>query len=162
MVSIIVPIYNVEQYISKCIESILAQTYRDFELILVDDGSPDMCGTICDEYAKQDSRVHVIHQENKGVSAARNAGISLAKGEYISFIDGDDYVEKDFFERIITQFTDEVDCVCFGYNSVDDDDNELGTLRYQTECFKLNTEKERCEFIANKLLQHRNNMGSNE
>lgn len=79
MVSIIVPIYNVEQYVSKCIESILAQTYRDFELILVDDGSPDMCGTICDEYAKQDSRVHVIHQENKGVSAARNAGISLAK-----------------------------------------------------------------------------------
>ena len=155
MVSIIVPIYNVEQYISKCIESILAQTYRDFELILVDDGSPDNCGKICDEYAKQDSRVHVIHQENKGVSAARNAGISLAKGEYISFIDGDDYVEKDFFERIITQFTDEVDCVCFGYNSVDDDDNELGTLRYQTECFKLNTEKERCEFIANKLLQHR-------
>ena len=101
MVSIIVPIYNVEQYISKCIESILAQTYRDFELILVDDGSPDMCGTICDEYARTDSRVYVIHQENKGLSAARNAGISLAKGEYISFIDGDDYVEKDFFERII-------------------------------------------------------------
>ena len=65
MVSIIVPIYNVEQYISRCIESILAQTYRDFELILVDDGSPDNCGKICDEYAKQDSRVHVIHQENK-------------------------------------------------------------------------------------------------
>ena len=74
MVSIIVPIYNVEQYISKCIESILAQTYRDFELILVDDGSPDNCGKICDEYAKQDSRVHVIHQENKGVSAAMRCG----------------------------------------------------------------------------------------
>ena len=78
MVSIIVPIYNVEQYISKCIESILAQTYRDFELILVDDGSTDMCGTICDEHAKQDSRVHVIHQENKGVSAARMKSIACA------------------------------------------------------------------------------------
>ena len=100
-ISVIVPVYKVEPYINHCVDSILAQTYRDFELILVDDGSPDNCGKICDEYAKQDSRVHVIHQENKGVSAARNAGISLAKGEYISFIDGDDYVEKDFFERII-------------------------------------------------------------
>lgn len=100
MVSIIVPIYNVEQYISKCIESILAQTYRDFELILVDDGSTDMCGKICDEYAKQDSRVHVIHQENKGVSAARNAGISLAKGEYIMFVDSDDFITENMLEKM--------------------------------------------------------------
>lgn len=99
MVSIIVPIYNAEQYISKCIESILAQTYRDFELILVDDGSTDMCGKICDEYAKQDSRVHVIHQENKGVSAARNAGISLAKGEYIMFVDSDDFITENMLEK---------------------------------------------------------------
>ena len=75
-ISVIVPVYKVEPYINHCVDSILAQTYRDFELILVDDGSPDNCGKICDEYAKQDSRVHVIHQENKGVSAARNAGIS--------------------------------------------------------------------------------------
>ena len=100
MVSIIVPIYNVEQYISKCIESILAQTYRDFELILVDDGSPDNCGKICDEYAKQDSRVHVIHQENKGVSAARNAGISLAKGEYIMLVDSDDFITENMLEKM--------------------------------------------------------------
>ena len=100
MVSIIVPIYNVEQYISRCIESILAQTYRDFELILVDDGSPDNCGKICDEYAKQDSRVHVIHQENKGVSAARNAGISLAKGEYIMLVDSDDFITENMLEKM--------------------------------------------------------------
>ena len=98
MVSIIVPIYNVEQYISKCIESILAQTYRDFELILVDDGSPDNCGKICDEYAKQDSRVHVIHQENSGLSAARNAGIDDAKGEYIMFVDSDDFITDNMLE----------------------------------------------------------------
>lgn len=102
MVSIIVPIYNVEQYIPKCIESILAQTYRDFELILVDDGSPDNCGKICDEYAKQDSRVHVIHQENKGVSAARNAGISLAKGEYIMLVDSDDFITENMLEKCMT------------------------------------------------------------
>ena len=90
MVSIIVPIYKVESYLPKCIDSILVQTYTDFELILVDDGSPDNCGIICDAYAEKDKRVRVIHQKNAGVSAARNAGIEAAKGEYISFIDGDD------------------------------------------------------------------------
>ena len=87
-VSVIVPVYNVEKYLKQCLDSIVDQTLEDLEIVLVDDGSVDSSGTICDEYAKQDSRVHVIHQENKGVSAARNAGISLAKGEYISFIDG--------------------------------------------------------------------------
>ena len=94
-ISVIVPIYNVENYIHRCIDSILAQTFTDFELILVDDGSPDNCGKICDEYAKKDSRINVIHKENGGLSSARNAGLDIASGDYIVFVDSDDYVEKE-------------------------------------------------------------------
>lgn len=98
LLSVIVPVYNVEKYISRCIDSILSQTFTDFELILVDDGSPDRCGEICDEYAKKDDRIIVIHQENKGVSAARNRGLDIAQGEYITFIDPDDSIVFDTFE----------------------------------------------------------------
>jgi len=101
-ISVIVPIYKVEPYIRRCIDSILAQTYTDFELILVDDGSPDNCGAICDEYATKDSRIHVIHQENGGVSAARNAGIDIASGEYLTFVDSDDWVKTYFLERLLS------------------------------------------------------------
>ena len=95
MVSIIVPIYNVEVYIRECIDSILAQTYPDFELILVDDGSPDDCGRICDEYAESDRRIIVIHKKNGGLTSARNAGLSKASGEWIMHVDGDDWGEPD-------------------------------------------------------------------
>lgn len=102
--SIIVPIYNVEQFLSRCVDSILNQTYRDFELILVDDGSPDRCPYICDEYVKKDRRVQVIHKSNGGLSDARNAGLSIAKGKYILFCDSDDYVSKywceDFLKKV--------------------------------------------------------------
>lgn len=91
-ISIIVPVYMVEKYLPRCIESILAQTFTDFELILVDDGSPDNCGAICDDYSQKDSRINVIHQNNKGLSEARNAGITQAKGEYLCFIDSDDII----------------------------------------------------------------------
>lgn len=97
-ISIIVPIYNVEKYINKCVDSILGQTFKDFELILVDDGSPDRCGKICDEYAQKDARVKVVHKENGGLSDARNRGIEEAKGEYIGFVDSDDYIDKDMYE----------------------------------------------------------------
>lgn len=96
MISIIVPVYKVEQCLARCIDSILAQSYRDWELILVDDGSPDQCGEICDEYASRDSRIHVIHQQNQGVSAARNRGLEIVNGEYITFVDSDDYLDKEF------------------------------------------------------------------
>ena len=98
LISIIVPVYKVEEYLDKCIKSILNQTYTNLEIILVDDGSPDNCGKICDEYAKNDKRIIVIHKENGGLSDARNKGIEIAKGEYIAFIDSDDYIEKDMFE----------------------------------------------------------------
>lgn len=95
--SIIIPVYNVEQWLSETIDSVLAQTYGDFELILVDDGATDGSGEICDRYAAQDSRVRVIHQKNAGVSAARNAGVAAAKGDYIGFTDSDDIIERDMY-----------------------------------------------------------------
>lgn len=98
--SVIVPIYKVEQYVRKCIESILAQTYRKFELILVDDGSPDNCPAICEEYAKKDARIRVIHKRNQGLVAARNTGIEAATGEYICYVDGDDWVSPKLLETI--------------------------------------------------------------
>lgn len=98
LISVIVPVYKVENYIHKCIDSIINQTYTNLEIILVDDGSPDNCGKICDEYAKNDKRIRVIHKENGGLSDARNVGIDIAKGKYISFIDSDDTVTVDYIE----------------------------------------------------------------
>ncbi len=101
-ISIIVPVYKVEEYLPCCIESILAQTYTDFELLLIDDGSPDNCGKICDEYAAKDPRIRVFHKENGGVSSARNLGLDHAKGEIVSFVDSDDWVSSTYCETIIS------------------------------------------------------------
>ena len=98
--SIIVPVYNTEQFLDKCVSSILAQTYNDFELILVDDGSPDSCPQMCDKYAQNDSRIKVIHKKNGGVSSARNCGIDAAKGTYLWFVDSDDYIEPVSLQRL--------------------------------------------------------------
>ena len=102
LVSVIVPVYKVEAYLGRCVDSILAQTHRDLEVILVDDGSPDRCGAICDEYAEKDPRVCVIHKENGGLSSARNAGIDIAKGEYLEFVDSDDWIEPDAVESLLS------------------------------------------------------------
>ena len=99
-VSVIVPIYNVEEYINKCIDSILNQTFREFELILVDDGSTDNSGNICDTYKSIDNRVRVIHKDNGGLSDARNFGIEAATGEFLYFIDGDDFIHEDTLESM--------------------------------------------------------------
>lgn len=99
-ISVIVPVYNAEKTIRKCVDSLLAQTFQDFEILLIDDGSPDQCGAICDEYAKQDNRIRVIHQENQGVSAARQCGIDHALGEYSIHADSDDWVEPDMLEDL--------------------------------------------------------------
>lgn len=100
LISVVVPVYGVEKYLPKCVDSILNQTYQNLEIILVDDGSPDNCGRICDSYAEKDSRIRVIHQKNGGLSAARNAGVAVAKGEYISFIDSDDYISPNMYTRM--------------------------------------------------------------
>lgn len=104
-ISIIVPVYNVEKYVKKCIDSILNQTFKDFELILVDDGSTDNCGKICDEYSKDDSRVRVVHKENGGLSDSRNTGIELSRGEYLGFVDSDDYIAFDMYETLYNNLT---------------------------------------------------------
>lgn len=105
LISIIVPLYCVESYLSRCIESILEQTYENFELILVDDGSTDGSPVLCDQYAASDNRIHVIHQENKGVSGARNTGLDAAHGEYIAFVDADDWVDPEYISYLLEIMT---------------------------------------------------------
>lgn len=100
LISVIVPIYNVEAYLKKCVESIIHQSYQNLEIILVDDGSPDNCGLICDQMAKEDKRIKVVHQKNGGLSNARNSGIRIANGKYIVFIDSDDWIECDFVSKM--------------------------------------------------------------
>lgn len=113
LVSIIVPIYNIEKYLNKCIGSIVNQTYKNLEIILIDDDSPDNCPAVCDEWAKKDSRIKVMHKENDGLSQARNSGYQMSTGEYICFIDGDDWIESDFIETLASQLdkgADIADC----------------------------------------------------
>ena len=99
-ISIIVPVYKVEKYLDRCVESIRKQTLKNFELILVDDGSPDQCPELCDAWSRRDSRIHVVHKENGGLSSARNAGLEAARGNYIGFVDSDDWVAEDMYELL--------------------------------------------------------------
>lgn len=116
LISIIIPIYKTEMYLNRCLDSVINQTYKNIEIILVDDGSPDSCGKICDEYAIKDSRIRVFHKENGGVSSARNLGILEANGEFIAFIDSDDYVELDFISYLYKLIKDyKVDMSICGY-----------------------------------------------
>ncbi len=121
LISIIVPVYNAEGYLARGIDSILAQSYKDFELILVDDGSKDDSGAICDDYARHDSRVKVIHQQNAGVSAARNAGLKAAQGEWVTFVDSDDLVLDCFLESLVNAVSrdDQIDLAYCGYAIVE-------------------------------------------
>lgn len=100
--SIIIPVYNVEQFINRCIDSVLSQTYEDYEIILVNDGSTDRSGLICDEYAINNPKIKVLHKENGGLSDARNAGLKMANSEYVGFVDSDDYIERDMYEKLIS------------------------------------------------------------
>ena len=106
VISIIVPVYKVEKYLVKCVNSILNQTFSEFELILVDDGSPDECPKMCDELAQKDSRIKVLHKENGGLSDARNAGIEVATGDYLGFVDSDDYIAPDMYEKLYGLITE--------------------------------------------------------
>lgn len=128
-ISIIVPVYNVEQYLNQCVESVLIQTFTDYELILVDDGSTDSSGSICDEYVKIDDRVKVLHKKNGGLSSARNAGLLISKGEYVVFIDSDDYwLETDFLKSLYDKcYNCNYDVIRGEYNVVDAEGNYLRT-----------------------------------
>lgn len=117
LISVVVPIYKVEKYLPKCVDSICGQTYQNLEIILVDDGSPDQCGKLCDEYAKQDGRIKVIHKKNGGLSDARNAGIDVATGTYIGFVDSDDHIHPQMYETL--------------YNGIKDNHADLSICRYK-------------------------------
>lgn len=136
LISIIIPVYKVEKYLEKCIESVLKQTYTNLQIILVDDGSPDNCGKICDEYAKKDPRIEVIHKVNGGLSDARNVGIAKAKGKYIGFVDSDDYIKEDMYEiliNLIKEYDADVS-ICNLYDVIDGKEyirnNENGIQEY--------------------------------
>lgn len=116
-ISIIVPIYNVEDYLNICVNSLLEQTLKDIEIILVDDGSPDNCPKICDDYAKKDSRVKVIHKKNEGLGFARNTGLEISTGEFVTFVDSDDFIDPNTYEKVYNIAKEkELDCVFFGCN----------------------------------------------
>ena len=128
--SVIVPVYKVEEYLEKCVQSILAQTERDFELILVDDGSPDRCGALCDSLAQTDSRIRVIHQENQGLGGARNTGIREARGDWLLLVDSDDWIEPKILEKAMEAgLREEADLVMFAFRTVDEQGRELGVFR---------------------------------
>lgn len=132
--SIIVPVYKVEPYLKRCIDSILNQTFTDFELILVDDGSPDECGSICDKYQQQDYRIKVIHKENGGLSDARNAGISIAKGEYLGFVDSDDSISKDMYQKLLAiAELHNADIACCGILLLNQSEDVVGQWPYLSE-----------------------------
>ena len=120
-ISVIVPVYRVEKYLNDCIDSILAQTFADFELILVDDGSPDSCPALCDAAAAKDSRIRVIHQNNRGLSGARYAGLDAAEGEWIAFVESDDTITPDFCEKLYAAVHDTgAQMVVCNYRQVDE------------------------------------------
>ena len=122
MVSVIVPVYKAAQFLPRCIDSLLAQTYGDLEIVLVDDGSPDESGQICDGYSQKDSRIVVIHKENGGASSARNAGLEVARGEYVGFVDSDDWVEPNMFEELVREAEKvNADAVFYGFHVVHED-----------------------------------------
>lgn len=127
LVSVVIPIYNVEKYIKKCVDTIVNQTYKNLEIILVDDGSPDNSGYIADSYASSDHRIKVVHKKNGGLSDARNTGMEISNGDYICFVDSDDYIELDMIEKVLEKaLTTDSDVILFGlYNEVLDEHEEI-------------------------------------
>lgn len=177
LISIIVPVYKVEKYLNRCIDSILNQTYTNFECILVDDGSPDNCPTICDEYSKIDSRIKVIHKSNGGLSSARNAGLDICQGEYVCFIDSDDWIADNYLKELYNSIkTYNADIAICGMVTIDENNNivqptELSnnifsredilkklicenSFEYVTVCNKLFKIK---LFQSNRFFEQRNN-----
>ena len=148
--SIIVPVYNVENYLRRGLDSILSQpSLIKYEILLIDDDSSDNSGAICDEYQKHYSNVFVTHIENNGVAEARNLGISLSRGNYLYFMDPDDFLSDDFFERISPQFNKKWDVLCFGYNEIKENKNTVLSCRphFYTHCGLLRKNEFRNEFI---------------
>lgn len=154
--SIIVPAYNVESYIDRCVESILGQTFTDFELIIIDDGSTDGTGNILDEYAKKDERVRVIHSQNQGQSTARNLGLELCKGEYIYFCDSDDWLERHLLEKCYRKLEEEnVDAVRFQCITHINGNTEISGFNMSRNPICYSTCTEKLTFICNEVLRYK-------
>ena len=161
LISVIVPIYNVEDYLDRCVESIVKQTYKHLEIILVDDGSPDNCPQICDGWAEKDSRIKVIHKENGGLSDARNAGLKITTGEIVSFIDSDDWIEMDMFEKMLNRMIeDDCDIVSCGVKWVEEDGSVIrdvtsndGVLDTQSAMKELLNDGKLKQHVWNKIYK---------
>lgn len=150
IVSVIVPIYKVEKYIDRCVQSIRNQTHKELDIILVDDGSPDRCREICDSYARTDHRIQVIHKKNGGVSNARNAGIARAKGEYLLFVDGDDYISNDLVElALLCAQKNTADVVMFDMAEVEECTGRIDCLSMNMESEKVFSAAELPKLILN-------------
>lgn len=158
MISVIIPVYNVEKYISQCLNSVCGQTYVDLEIILVDDGSTDTSGEICDDYARNDKRIHVIHQKNAGAAAAKNVALQVASGKYLSFVDSDDFLESDAYSHMIQIIQDQkADVVQCSYRDVFKDhivDHSLEKVTLnQIDFLELFTKDWTCALLWDKLCK---------
>lgn len=153
MISVIVPVYNVENYLEKCLDSILGQSYPYLEVLVVDDGSTDRSGRICDEYAKKDKRIRVFHQKNRGLSCARNLALDYASGDYVACVDSDDYLEMDMYESMVEKMDDETDIVCCGVTSVFPAERSRNYVQYKTDrCTKYNNQDAVRELFLGKWI----------
>ncbi|WNB92467.1 glycosyltransferase [Bacillus sp. NEB1478] len=156
VISIVVPIYNVESYLANCINSILSQTYSDFELILVNDGSPDNCGGICEYYKRKDKRVKIIHKENGGVSSARNKGIEISRGEYIAFVDPDDSIEPNMYEVLLENALDlNADIVVCPIKTINVETNTYSTSSIWKNTNSVIDKKEIEDYIIPSILKNK-------
>lgn len=153
LISVVIPIYNVEKYLKKCVDSIINQTYKNIEIILVDDGSPDSCPEICDEYQKKDSRIIVYHKNNGGLSDARNFGIEKSKADYIIFIDSDDYIEKDMVETLFNNIIKfNADISMCNFVEEDDNGNILKKVDYTNTIYSYSTNEALYELVSQKKI----------
>ena len=156
-ISVIVPVYKVEPYLRRCVDSILSQTFADFELILVDDGSPDNCGAICDEYAQKDSRVRVIHKENGGVSSARNAGLDIANGTYVTFCDSDDYYTVEWLENLLVAITsNQADVIVGNFKMMSSDEKELQSIQHEVATYQTESFEGKKQYVYSQLFGNKN------
>lgn len=153
-ISVIIPVYNVEKYLERSVHSIINQTYGNLEIILVDDGSTDDSGRLCDILAQKDGRIRVLHKNNGGLSSARNAGLEIAEGEYIYFLDSDDYVKRNLLEDCINNIGD-AEFISFGYEAVDEQDNKLGEMEFSKGEYQLTTEEATLRFISQLMFKYR-------
>lgn len=150
-ISVIIPVYNVEKYLKRCLDSVINQTYKNLEIILIDDGSTDKSGNICDEYAAKDKRIIVIHKENGGLSDARNKGLDICTGDYISFIDSDDWIENGFYEYVVNNVKDN-DLLIFDYYITNGKNSKW--IKYKNAEVELSKEKCLIELAKAKLQSY--------